>query len=448
MAPQAVAIGVDIGGTSTKLGIVSLEGEILQRAAQPTPHHLPGEVLLASILEKLGGLVSWAEGQGLAPAGIGVSICGYLTPDGEEPDYINLHPLDHFPVVQRFRDTFGYPVVMDNDMNCGALGEYFFGGGRGANRLMVMTVGTGIGMGVILDGQVVRMSMGTTGNPGHTIVAPDGPVCVSGCRGCLESLASAGPISRLAEDLARSQRPTLLRDMLMKKGSLTPEDLYLAAEAGDLPAQQAWTEIGAWLGRGLATWVEIFVPEMVIVGGGVAQAGGWLVEPIEREMRRTGEPYFTRRVREVKPSRLGNEVAMLGAAAFYLHPETAPRWEKGTDAIGCSDCCLYQPMLDLQHPGGAVYALSQRAEGRVRGYAGSVNSTEVASGTCPPADWNEVVGRACAADLGAIDWTDSHPDPPAQPLTPTLSRWERELGAIPKGVGILFRLEVDNDCLE
>jgi len=329
MDSPAVAIGVDIGGTSTKLGIVTREGEILQRAVQLTPHDLPGDVVLESILEKLAGLVAWAQSRGLAPAGIGVSICGYLTPDGQEPDYVNLHALDRIPVVQRFRDAFGYPVVMDNDMNCGALGEYFFGGGRGVGRLMVMTVGTGIGMGVILDGQVVRMSLGTTGNPGHTIVAPDGPVCVSGCRGCLESLASAGPISRLAEDLARSQRPTLLSEMLSRKGSLTPEDLFLAAQAGDLPAQEAWAEIGAWLGRGLATWVEIFAPETVIVGGGVAQAGGWLVEPVEREMRRTGEPYFTRRVGEVKQSRLGKEVAMLGAAAFYLYPETAPRWMQG-----------------------------------------------------------------------------------------------------------------------
>ncbi len=322
-----VAIGVDIGGSSTKMGLVARDGEILRQAEQPTPQHLPGDRLMELIVEKLAGLVSWAKENSLSPKGIGVSVCGYLTGSGEEPDYINLHALDHFPIARRFREQFLLPVVMDNDMNCGVLGEYVFGGGQGVNRLMVMTVATGIGMSVILDGVVFRQSAGTTGNPGHIILMPDGPVCVAGCRGCLESLASAGPIARRAEDLARSQRSTLLSAMLAEKGLLTPEDLLLAAEAGDIPAQEIWVEVGNWLGRGLASWVEIFTPEVVIVGGGVAQAGHWLIDPIEREMRRTGEPYFTRLVREVKQSRLGREVAMLGAASFYLFPEFAPQWK-------------------------------------------------------------------------------------------------------------------------
>ncbi len=328
MPESKVAIGVDIGGSSTKIGLVAATGEVLHSAVQPTPQHLPGEVIYQLIDEKLRALVVWAQERALDPLGIGVGVCGYLTPSGEEPDYINLHALDHFPVVRRLREQFGLPVVMDNDMNCGALGEYYFGGGRGETRLMVVTVGTGIGMGVVLEGQVVRLNSGTVGNPGHTIVAPDGPVCVAGCRGCLESLASAGPIARRAEDMARSQRPTLLAELLDQKGALTPEDVYLAAEAQDQSAQEIWLDVGRWLGRGLATWVEIFGPEVVIVGGGIAQAGHWLVEPMEREMRRTGEPYFAGRVRTVKRSQLGREVAMLGAASFYLYPENSPAWGK------------------------------------------------------------------------------------------------------------------------
>jgi glucokinase len=321
------AIGVDIGGSSTKMGIVTRSGKILRQAEQPTPQHLPGEIILGTITQKLDELVSWAKAAGLSPCGIGTSVCGYLTADGQAPDYINLHALDHFPISKHFQDRFGLPVVMDNDMNCGALGEYLFGGGSGVNRLMVMTVATGIGMAVIMDGVVFRQSAGTTGNPGHIILAADGPTCVAGCRGCLESLASAGPIARRAENLARSQRSQVLSAMLAEKGSLSPEDLYQAAEAGDLAAQEAWVETGNWLGRGLASWVEIFTPEVVIVGGGVAQAGHWLIEPIEREMRRTGEPYFTRRVSTVMQSRLGREIAMLGAASLCLYPQYAPGWK-------------------------------------------------------------------------------------------------------------------------
>ena len=332
MSSRPTAIGVDIGGSFTKMGLVTSDGEILMRAIQPTPPTLPAETHMRAILDRLSELVEEAKRNQLRPQGIGVSVCGYLSASGEEPDYINLHALDHYPVLSRLREAFGLPVVMDNDMNCGALGEYVFGQGKGVNRLMVMTVGTGIGMSVVLNGEVFRRSAGTTGNPGHIIVQPDGPICPAGCRGCLESLAASGPIARRAEDLARSQRSTALAATLAAKGSLTPEDLFQAAESGDIAAQETWLEIGAWLGRGLASWVEIFTPEVVIVGGGVAKAGHWLIDPIEAEMRLTGEPYFTRRVREVRQSQLGQELAMLGAASFYLYPEYAPHWEAGPTA--------------------------------------------------------------------------------------------------------------------
>jgi glucokinase len=326
MAGGPAAIGIDIGGTSTKLGLVSQAGALLDRDDVLTPHNLDGETIVAAITASLDALVAGARARGLELDGLGVSVCGYMEPSGDSPDYINLHALDHYPLRQTFLERYHLPVVLDNDMNCGVLGEYHFGGGRGEQRLMVMTVGTGVGMAVMIQGQVLRFHGGTIGNPGHIILDPNGPVCVAGCRGCLESLASAGPISRRAEDLARAQRPSLLAGLLAEKGSLSPKDLFQAAEAGDIPSQELWQEIGAWLGRGLAGWVEIFGPEVVIVGGGVAQAGRWLLEPIEKEMHRCGEPYFTRRVREIKGSRLGKDIAMLGAASLVLHPEHAPSW--------------------------------------------------------------------------------------------------------------------------
>lgn len=324
---SSTAIGVDIGGTATKMGLVNRSGQILYRKEIPNPHHLSGQSIVDRLIENVALLDDFARQQSLRPAGIGISVCGYLSLDGKVPDYVNLHSLDHFPLVDHFTSRFQYPVVMDNDMNAGVLGEYHFGGGQNVDRLMVMTVGTGIGMAVMLDGQVVRLSGGTVGNPGHVIVSPDGPVCVAGCRGCLESLASAGPIARRAEDTARAQRETMLAQIFAGKGSLTPEDVFLAAEAGDAAAQDIWEEVGRWLGRGLAGWVEIFAPQVVIVGGGVAKAGHWLIDPLEREMRRTGEPYFADRVREVKQSQLGKDLAMLGAATFHLFPENAPRWQ-------------------------------------------------------------------------------------------------------------------------
>lgn len=323
--PEPVVIGVDIGGTTAKLGVVNRAGIILRRAEEiPMPHDQPAEMLVANLIDAIDPLVKSARVEHGEPLGIGVSVCGFVDETGERPEYINVHALDGYPLRQTLIDTFHLPAILDNDMNCAALGEYHFGAGRGVRRLLVMTVGTGIGVGVILNGRVVRTAFNTTGNPGHVVVDPNGPVCVAGCRGCVESLASAGPIARRAEDMARSQRPSMLAQMLQSKGQLTAEDLFHAAEAGDLPAQEIWTEVGKWLGLGLAAWVQIFNPEVVVVGGGVARAAHWLIPPIEQEMRRTGEPFFTSRVREVRKAALEKDLGMLGAATMIWSPEDAP----------------------------------------------------------------------------------------------------------------------------
>lgn len=329
MADKIAAIGVDIGGSATKLGLVLKDGEVLARDLVPTPASLSAQEIMDLILGGVNHLIRRCEEANLSLIGIGISVCGYLELGGEAPDYINLHSLDHYPVVPVFRERYGMPTVMDNDMNCGVLGEYYFGGGKGERRLMVMTVGTGIGMAMMVDGKVLRFHRGTIGNPGHVILDPNGPVCVAGCRGCLESLASAKPIARRAEEIALAQRETRLRELLTANGKLTPKDVFQAAEEGDEAAQEIWRWAGGWLGRGLASWVEIFGPELVIVGGGIAQAGHWLLNPLKAEFYRCCEPYFARAVREIKQSGLGQHVAMLGAASLCLFPETAPQEATG-----------------------------------------------------------------------------------------------------------------------
>lgn len=321
-----ITVGIDIGGTAAKMGVVTESGEVLQRVEVAIQHDQSTEILIGNIESKIDHLVKWSLDKNIHLMGLGISVCGYLDQDGECLDYVNIHALDHFPLKKHLEQKYDYPVILDNDMNCGALGEYYFGAGKGVDRLMMMTIGFGIGMGAIVNSEVVRTNAGTTGNPGHIIVEPDGPYCTAGCRGCLEAVASAGPISKMAEELARSQRKSLLADILAVKGSLTPEDLFQAAEEGDQPAQRIWKQVGTWIGRGLIGWVEIFGPQVVLVGGGVANAGHWLIDPIKREMRSSGEPYFMRRVREIKSASLGRDATMLGAASLFLKPETAPKY--------------------------------------------------------------------------------------------------------------------------
>lgn len=320
------AIGIDIGGTSAKMGVVSDDGQILRFLDLPIQHQLPADELVKNLINGLQDLKDWSLTRQLNPIGLSVSICGYMDPSGEQPDNINIHSLDGYPLKTHLQNDLRLPAVLDNDMNCGVLGEYYFGAGKGIDRLMVMTIGFGIGMGMMTGGRVVRTNAGTTGNPGHVLVEPDGPYCTAGCRGCLEAVASAGPIGRLAEDLARSKRPTMLKEVLIKKGCLTPEDVFKAAEAGDKPACEIWEQVGIWLGRGLITWVQIFGPEVVLVGGGVAKAGRWFIPSMENKLRRSGEPYFVRRVRDIKPAGLGRNAAVLGAACHFFYPENAPTY--------------------------------------------------------------------------------------------------------------------------
>jgi len=325
------AIGIDIGGSATKLGLVLENGNIINYGVVQTPQSYSSVQIINEIFIKTDQLVEIARETTSGLTGIGISICGYLESDGKAPDYINLHSLDHYPIVKAFEERYNLSTVMDNDMNCGVLGEYYFGGGKSEKRLMVMTVGTGVGMAMMVDGRVLRFHEGTVGNPGHIILDPHGPICVAGCRGCLESLASARAIRRRAEDVALAQRETRLTEILQAKGHLDPIDVFDAAEAGDEAAQEIWKTTGFWLGRGLASWVEIFGPEVVIVGGGIAQVGHWLLNPLKEEFYRCGEPYFTRRVREIKQSELGQSIAMLGAASMSLFPENAPKWKSGLE---------------------------------------------------------------------------------------------------------------------
>jgi glycine/D-amino acid oxidase-like deaminating enzyme len=153
-----IAIGVDIGGTATKGGLVTRDGKVLARFEQDTPPNLSTTQVVHAITDLLSHLLAESRALGATPLGIGVSVCGYVDSSGRIPDYINLRSLDHFPIVDHLEDKFGLTVVIDNDMNCGVLGEYRHGAGKNIDRLMVMTVGTGIGMSVALGGRVLRFN--------------------------------------------------------------------------------------------------------------------------------------------------------------------------------------------------------------------------------------------------------------------------------------------------
>jgi len=341
LGSEALYGAVDIGGTSAKIGLLTRSGRVLgrrrverpeagpagagsgARATGPTGPVAPARLvdLYCAALDELLSEIDLAKGPADHPAagadrrlaGVGVSICGYVTDEGL-PELTNLPLLDGYPIVRHLQRRYGVPVAIDNDVNAAALGEYRFGAGRGARRLVMAAVGYGIGVAAILDGRLVRFTGGTTGNLGHLLVDPDSRErCGLGCRGCLETKAAAPALERRAALAARRHPDWALGRRLAAGGRLTVAEVKAAAEEGDPLALELLREAGRWLGAGLATFGAVFSPDVIVVGGGLSEIGP-VVEAAAASFHEMGMPYVTSRARVV-PAALGNDAALVGAAA-------------------------------------------------------------------------------------------------------------------------------------
>jgi glucokinase len=217
------------------------------------------------------------------------------------------------PLVERIEKALGRPAVLENDANAAALGEFRYGAGKGASSLVYLTVSTGIGGGIILDGKIWHGVKDGAGEVGHMTLLPDGPLCGCGNRGCLEALASGPAIARRAREALATGRPSRLREA----GDFTAADVVRLAQEGDALAAEVWDEAVRYLGLGVAAIVTILAPQRVVIGGGVAKAGDFLFEPLRREVRRRVKLVPVESV-PILPAALGPDVGILGAAAVAL----------------------------------------------------------------------------------------------------------------------------------
>lgn len=223
---------------------------------------------------------------------------------------------DDVPLPGLIEEALDVPAVADNDANLGALGEFVYGAGRGAQHLLYYTVSTGIGGGVILDGRIHRGGNSQAGEVGHVPILPGGPVCACGNRGCLEALCSGPAIARRAEDalLAQSGR-SRLRAVLRRDGALSAKHVIDAAKAGDRLAKSVVDDTASFLGMGVASAVNLFAPDRVVIGGGVAKAGRVLLDSLRRETRRFVMPVHRPHV-DIVQARRGDRSVLLGAMAL------------------------------------------------------------------------------------------------------------------------------------
>jgi glucokinase len=325
--PTVHCLAIDIGGTSTKLAIVSREGAILRRSSVPTPKGTSARTIVDVLVEAVHQLVNLSPGfNGIM--GIGIGHPGFYDVEGNLRDLCNIPALNGFNLRAHFRREFQVPVTSDTDVSCGTLGEFYYGGSRNVRRFLFLTLGTGVGVGAVIDGKLVRTTRHCLGDPGHIMVDPSGSPCACGGKGCLEAVASGWAISRQAEQLALSSRDTLLREIQARKHSLSPEDVFQAASQGDGPAKEIVSQVGKWLAMGLASFSVILEPEVIVLGGGIAAgAGEQLLEPVRAHFFQIASPPFVRNVKLIS-ARAGPDAGLLGAATLAFSRSSEFRLEQ------------------------------------------------------------------------------------------------------------------------
>jgi glucokinase len=316
--PPRYCIAIDIGGSSAKLAIVSKQGKIFKGTSTPTPKVDSPGPLIEALTRTVIQLLEHCREIGIDVEGIGIGHPGFYEEDGKLKDLCNIPALNGFNLRAYFQQEFQRRVASDTDVSCGTLGEFHFGGHQAAKRFLFVTLGTGIGAGVILNNRLVRMTRNCLGDPGHIVVDPDGSPCTCGGKGCLEAVASGWAMERQAEQAIRAGKPTILASTLPQKKSPSPQDIFQAASAGDEVAKSIVANVAKWLAMGLATFCVIFEPEIIVLGGGIATgAGQCLSKPVRDHLFRIISPPFARHL-ELISAKVGSDAGLLGAAALIL----------------------------------------------------------------------------------------------------------------------------------
>lgn len=315
---SSYAIGIDIGGTTTKLALVNTCGELHTIKTVPTESDRDAGGFLEHLFVETENLIKKVEDQGPNIRGIGISVAGFINPERTTMVFNpNIAELEGYPITPAFEARFQLPAILEVDSNCATLGEYHFGAGREAKRFICLAIGTGVGGGMTIDGQLLRFAYECMGDMGHVIVQPGGPSCGVGCKGCAEGMVSAPAIVRRTMEGLPANPSSVLQNVLANKGVLGTRDVILAAGEGDSYAKTILEETGRWLGLAMASLSAIFLPDCITLAGGVSEAGDLLLKPAELSFRANSGSFYHENVRVCK-AELGWKATVLGAASPFL----------------------------------------------------------------------------------------------------------------------------------
>lgn len=314
---EALALGIDLGGTKILTAVIDAEGKMVSRDHSVTPTAKGQDAVIHSILESVSQALHQA---GIDPSdlsAVGIGAPGLSNPEtGILFTSPNLPGWRDVPLRDIVEKRLNKKTFLINDANAAALGEFYFGAGKEARHFIYITISTGIGGGIMIDGNVYSGSSGTAGELGHMTIDDEGPLCNCGNRGCWEALASGTALANEAiRQIQNGARTTILRYAGNAIERVTAEVIHRAAQGDNNLANQLIARAGYYVGVGLANLINIFNPELIVIGGGLANMGDRLLKPAFEEAEKRSFKQSYQAVRFV-PAALGGNSGVLGAAAF------------------------------------------------------------------------------------------------------------------------------------
>lgn len=316
---MAYYIGVDVGGTNIACGIVNDNCKIIARSKVKTNEQ--GKAEYAEVLEKIKSAIRIACDEAeialSAAHSIGIGCPGTCNSDSGVVEYSNNLGFLNVPLRKDLEDEFKIPVYLDNDANAAAFGEFIAGAAKGAKSTVVITLGTGVGSGIVIDGKVYRGANFAGGEIGHTVIVTDGAPCTCGRKGCFEAYSSATGLVRMTTQAIERDPKSIMARMIREDGKVSARTAYKAMKEGDSTAKAVTEEYVKYLSCGIANVINTFQPDILCIGGGVCNEGDTLLKPLKAAV---AEQIYSKRSAkntDIVICSLGNDAGIIGAAMLY-----------------------------------------------------------------------------------------------------------------------------------